>query len=177
MLQGSIGGKLIRSLALAVVCGLAGVSLAKAQDGKATADVVVIVDTSLSMKEPGMDPERTSLLVAKLFSDIVPGDLAVVRLMDLVADKNLLPNRSTGRMEPCPESPTGMCEVVEQATDWMAEARKGRFGALLRPARGEASYKQSLDGHLAQIGNNSQFGLAFAAAQGVFDQHGNRKVP
>lgn len=174
---GSIARERGRRAALAVLCVLAGASLAQAQDDKATADVVVIVDTSLSMKEPGMDPERTSLLVAKLFADIVPGDLAVVRLLDLEADKNLLPNRPTGRMEPCPESPTGLCEIVEQATDWMAEARKGRFGALVRPARGDAFYKQSLDGHLAQVGNNSAFGLAFAAAQGVFDQHGTRKVP
>lgn len=164
-------------LAIGLACVLAGASLAQVQDGKATADVVVIVDTSLSMKETGMDPERTSLLVAKLFSDIVPGDLAVVRLMDLVADRNLLPSRSTGRTEPCQEDPSRQCEVVEQETDWTAAARKSRLGALVRPGRGDSSYKASLDGHLGQVGGNSLFGLAFAAAQGVFDQHGTRKVP
>lgn len=146
-------------------------------DERARADVVVIVDTSLSMKEPGMDPERTSLLVAKLFSDIVPGDLAVVRLLDLMADRNLLPSRSTGNTEPCKEDPSRQCEIVEQATDWMAEARKGRLGALVRPGRGDSSYKQSLDGHLAQVGGNSLFGLGFAAAQGIFDQHQGQEVP
>ena len=46
---------------------------------QASADVVVLVDTSTSMVQPGMDPERTSLLVTKLFADIVPGNLAVGR--------------------------------------------------------------------------------------------------
>lgn len=162
--------------ALLVLLSVLPAGAAEAED-KAAADVVVIVDTSLSMKEPGMDPERTSLLVAKLFSDIVPGDLAVVRLLDLEGDKNLLPSRGTGRMKPCEEDPTRQCEVVEQATDWMAEARSGRLGTLVRPSRGDAVYKQSLDGHLAQVANNSLFGLGFAAAQGVFDQHGARDVP
>lgn len=148
-----------------------------AGDDKATADVVVIVDTSVSMKEPGMDPERTSLLVAKLFSDIVPGDLAVVRVLDLEADKQLLPRRDTGRVQPCLEDPSQLCHVVDAASDWMADARKGRFGALVRPARGDAAYKVQLDSHLAQVSNNSQFELAFAAAQGVFDQHGKRQAP
>jgi len=159
-------------VAIGALCGSA-----FAQDDRATADVVVIVDTSLSMKERGMDPERTSLLVAKLFSDIVPGDLAVVRLLDLRADQNLLPNRPTGQTQPCPEDPGRQCQVVEQATDWMTEARKGRLGALVRPSRGDAAFKQSLDGHLAQVGGNSPFELAFSAAQGIFDQHGKRQVP
>ncbi|HKI06081.1 MAG TPA: choice-of-anchor X domain-containing protein [Thermoanaerobaculia bacterium] len=177
MQRGSIERLWIYGAALAAAGILAGPYQAAAQDDKAAADVAVIVDTSLSMKEPGMDPERTSLLVAKLFSDIVPGDLSVVRLMDLVADANLLPRRLTGRMIPCEDHPGQQCQEVKQTTDWMAEARKGRFGALVRPARGDAGYKQSLDGHLAQVGNNSPFGLAFAAAQGLFDQHGKRKVP
>jgi hypothetical protein len=144
---------------------------------QAVADVVVIVDTSVSMKEPGMDPERTSLLVAKLFSDIVPGDLAVVRVLDLEVDKRLLPSRDTGRMEPCSEDPHRSCHVVEATSDWMADARKGRFGALARPARGDLAYKARLDSHLAQVSNNSPFELAFAAAQGVFDEHGKRQTP
>jgi hypothetical protein len=145
--------------------------------GKAIADVVVIVDTSVSMKEPGMDPERSSLLVAKLFSDIVPGDLAVLRALDLAADKQLLPSRDTGRIEPCLEDPSRSCHVVEAAADWMADARKGRFGALARPVRGDSAYKTRLDSHLAQVSNNSPFELAFAAAQGVFDEHGRRQTP
>src|SRR3954451_8638532 len=114
-------------LALALA-GALGSSPALAQDGKAVADVVVIVDTSTSMKDPGMDPERTSLLVAKLFSDIVPGDLAVVRMLDLEADKSLLPRRDTGQMQPCMENPSQQCHVVAPVTDWMVDARKGRFG-------------------------------------------------
>jgi hypothetical protein len=176
MQRGSIERRWIWGAALAVGV-LAGPSLILAQDDKAKADVAVIVDTSLSMKETGMDPERTSLLVAKLFSDIVPGDLAMVRLLDLRADQNLLPSRQTGETKPCPEDPSRECQIVEQATDWMVEARKGRLGALVRPARGDAAYKQSLDGHLAQVGGNSPFELAFSAAQGIFDQHGKRPVP
>jgi hypothetical protein len=167
----------IRRAAVVLACILSGSLPVLAQDGKAVADVAVIVDTSTSMKEAGMDPERTSLLVAKLFSDIVPGDLAVVRILDLQTDQALLPSRPTGKMEPCSEDPSRQCNLVEPASDWMADARKGRFGVLARPARGDAAFKQSLDSHLAQVSNNSPFELAFEAAQGVFDQHGKRDVP
>jgi hypothetical protein len=177
MHQGWIEKRRMCCTALAVAGVLGGASPVLAQTDKAVADVVVIVDTSTSMTEPGMDPERTSLLVAKLFSDIVPGDLAVARILDLVADKQLLPGRDTGRVEPCPENPSRQCHVLDAVTDWMADARKGRFGVLARPARGDAAFKQSLDSHLAQVSNNSPFELAFEASQGVFDQHGKRDVP
>lgn len=136
-----------------------------------TADAVVIVDTSLSMRNPGMDPERTSLLVTKLLADLVPGELAAVRLLDLHDDGDLLPSRETGRSEPCPEDPSRMCGVVEPASDWYADARAQRLGSLVRPARGDRKFKTELEGHLEQTIGNSYFGLAFRAAQGVFDQH------
>ncbi|HEX4963436.1 MAG TPA: choice-of-anchor X domain-containing protein [Thermoanaerobaculia bacterium] len=177
MHQGWIGKRRTCRAALAVACVLGGASPVLAQDDKAVADVVIIVDTSVSMKEPGMDPERTSLLVAKMFADIVPGDLAVVRMLDLEADKQLLPGRDTGRIEPCTENPSQQCHVIAPASDWLADARKERFGVLARPARGESAYKTQLDSHLAQVSNNSAFELSFAAAQGVFDQHGKREVP
>lgn len=164
-------------LVLLLALTLPAAAAAPADADQAVSDVVVIVDTSTSMKVPGMDPERTSLLVAKLFSDIVPGDLAVVRALDLVSDQALLPNRATGRTQPCDEDPSKQCNMVEPATDWMSDARRGRFGVLARPARGDASYKESLDSHLAQVSNNSFFGLSFQAAQGVFDQHGKRDLP
>ena len=47
-------------------------------------DVVVIVDTSTSMHDPGMDPERASLLVTKLLADIVPGDFGGGAFVGLV---------------------------------------------------------------------------------------------
>src|SRR5262249_43821653 len=78
-----------------------------------SADVVVMVDTSTSMSDPGMDPERTSLLVAKLFADIVPGDLAVIRLLDLSKDSRWLPSKHTGQKVPCAEDSSKTCEHVE----------------------------------------------------------------
>jgi len=141
----------------------------------AVADAVVIVDTSTSMREAGMDPERASLLVTKLLADIVPGDLAVVRLLDVAADRDLIPSHNSGRSIPCSEDPAQTCNAVEQDTDWQAEARSKMFGALPRPSRGDAGYKQALEQHLAQRVNNSMFYLAFRAAQGIFDDH--RKSP
>jgi hypothetical protein len=176
MQRGSINRRWICGVALVAAGIFALPSLAPAEEDKAAVDVVVIVDTSVSMKEPGMDPERTSLLVAKLFSDIVPGDLAVVRLLDLIADGALLPNRDSGRQEPCAEDPSRLCNMVEPASDWAADARKGRYGVLVRPSRGDSTYKSQLDSHLAQRSNNSPFHVAFAVAQGVFDQHGKPRV-
>ncbi len=148
-----------------------------AGDELATADVVVVVDTSISMREEGMDPRRTSLLVTKLLADIVPGDLAVVRLLDLAADADVLPSRPTGRTEPCPEDPSRRCNVVEPASDWAADARRLKLGALERPARGDAEYKRRLDAHLEQRTNNSPFDLALRAAQGIFDDHAGQPAP
>lgn len=143
-----------------------------AQDrGPATADAVVIVDTSTSMRQAGMDPTRASLLVTKLLADIVPGDLAVVRLLDLALDKDLLPSSSTGTSVPCSEDPSQLCTRVEPATDWEADARTKKLGALVRPSRGDAPFKDALEGHLEQRANNSMFHLAFRAAQGIFDEH------
>ena len=143
---------------------------ASAQD-HAVADAVVIVDTSTSMREVGMDPERASLLVTKLLADIVPGELAVIRLLDVDADRNVIPHRLTGRAMPCAEDPSRPCQEVEQATNWEADARSKRLGALIRPSRGHSGYKQALESHLEQGINNSMFSLAFRAAQGVFDHH------
>jgi hypothetical protein len=140
----------------------------------ARGDVVVVVDTSTSMRQKRMDPERASLLVTKLLADIVPGELAVVRLLDLKADGDLLPSRATGETKPCDEDPSRQCQVVAPATDWAADARSKRLGALIRKQRGDAVYKRELEGHLRQAINNSPFDLAFRAAQGVFDGHGGQ---
>ncbi len=148
-----------------------------AGDELATADVVVVVDTSTSMRDEGMDPRRTSLLVTKLLADIVPGDLAVIRLLDLAADADVLPSHRTGRTGPCSEDPSSRCEVVEPAADWTADARRRKLGALERPVRGDAEYKRRLDAHLQQRINNSPFDLAFRAAQGIFDDHAGQPAP
>jgi hypothetical protein len=138
---------------------------------RASADVVVVVDTSTSMKQPGMDPARTSLLVSKLLADVVPGDLAVVRLLDISRDSALIPSRGTGQFMPCSEDASRRCERVEQATDWLRSAREQGLGVLVRPQRGDARYKVQLEAHLEQHINNSMFALAFGAAQGVFEGH------
>ncbi|MEE8525019.1 MAG: hypothetical protein V3T72_13875, partial [Thermoanaerobaculia bacterium] len=143
---------------------------ARAQD-PAVADVVVIVDTSTSMREEGMDPQWASLLVTKLFTDIVPGDLAVVRLLDLVTDADVLPRQQTDLTEPCDEDPSKQCGIVAPASDWEADARTQRLGALARPARGDEAFKKELEQHLERRINNSIFALALRSAQGVFDQH------
>jgi hypothetical protein len=151
--------------------GVPAVPAAAAPDQEAAPDVVVIVDTSISMRERGMDPERSSLLVTKLLSDLVPGDLAVVRLLDLTDDKSLLPHRATGVQERCDEDPNAICTKVEAASDWAGDARRGKFGLLGRPSRGDAGFKQRLDAHLEQRSHNSLFYLSFRAAQGLFDEH------
>jgi len=139
---------------------------------QATADVVVAVDTSTSMGQPGMDPERTSLLVAKLLADIVPGNLAVVRLLDLEKDKKWIPSKEIpGEKVKCAEDPSKECSKVEAEGDWDSVIRANKYGALIRPSRGDDGFKQQLDGHISQTINNSFFGLAFRAAQGVFDPH------
>jgi hypothetical protein len=68
---------------------------------------------------------------------------------------------------------------VEAVGNWEALVRSNKYGALIRPSRGDAGFKQQLYGHLEQKINNSLFGLAFRAAQGVFDAHprGNPKTP
>ena len=141
------------------------------QQGVAAADVVVVVDTSVSMREEGMDPERSSLLVTKLLADIVPGDLSVVRLLDLTIDAQALPHRKTDQRTPCIDDPGKTCVFVEPAGDWEADALGKQLGALARPARGDASYKQQLEDHLDQKSHNSMFHLALRAAQGVFAAH------
>ncbi|MCB2262778.1 MAG: hypothetical protein LGR52_07560 [Candidatus Thiosymbion ectosymbiont of Robbea hypermnestra] len=141
-------------------------------------DVVIIVDTSRSMTNPGMDPERTSLLVAKLYADIVPGNLAVVRLLDLSADRELLPRRETDETRRCKkEGRDRVCNIVESTEDWAELARENRHGVLARGSRGDRSFKRRLDTHLAQTGGNSLFYLSFEAARGVFEHHAAQGQP
>lgn len=163
---------------LLVIATVAVLTVTAAGQSRVTADAVVIVDTSTSMREEGMDPTRASLLVTKLLADIVPGDLAVVRLLDITADQELIPSRPTGEFMPCSEDPSRTCQRMDAATDWEADARSKKLGSLVRPARGDAGYKKAVEGHLEQRVNNSMFNLAFRAAQGTFDEHaGDRSRP
>ena len=129
--------------------------------------VAVIVDTSISMKEEGMDPERAFLLVSRLLSDVVPGQLTFIRLVDLTNDQKLLPHKNLNKTGPCKEDPLKTCTQVENTADWMQLARDQKYGALKRPQRGSRAFKQSLDGHLEQRAHNSFFRLAFASAGAV----------
>ena len=139
--------------------------------GEGQPDVVVIVDTSITMRHAGMDQKRTSLLLTKLLVDIVPGKLSVIRLLDLSTDSGLLPNKPTGRTGPCAEDPSRQCSMVEQAVDWAQKSRKERHGVKERPTIGDTGFKQMLESHLEQKSHNSQFYLAFWAAKGVFEKH------
>jgi len=133
------------------------------------ADAVVIVDTSTSMRQPGMDPERASLLVTKLPRRHRAGNLAVIRLLDIDDDSKLIPSHTTGQSMPCSEDPTQICKSVEADTNWEAEARSKMFGALpvLRAQTPRTSRRSNST--LAQRVNNSMFYLAFAPRRGVFD--------
>jgi len=133
-------------------------------------DVVVIVDTSNSMGDPGMDPERSSLLVSKLLTDLVPGHLAIVRLLDLKHDGDILPHKQTSTPVPCGEMRGTNCYAAERVGDWEAKVRKNRHGVMERPSRGDADFKKKLDDHLKQKSGASNFTLAFHAAQGVYDR-------
>ena len=171
-LMGQILGRTLAGLAVALAFTLPSLG-----EDLAKADVVVLVDTSTSMREDGMDPERTSLLVAKLLADIVPGELAVVRLLDLYADRDVLPRRPTGEKQPCAEDPNKICDMVEPASDWEEEARSNTLGALIRPQRGDADFKKQLEGHLLQRSNNSFFNYSFRAAEGIFASRPGSESP
>jgi hypothetical protein len=155
--------------AAAALCALAAFSLQAQAPPPFDADVVVIVDTSTSMAEPGMDPERASLLVAKLFADIVPGKLAVIRLLDLVSDKDLVPTQSTSQKGKCEDGPGG-CTVSIVTQEALRHVRQAKAGAEIRPAR-SAEYKRKLDAHLLQRSHNSGFHFAFMVAQEILDEH------
>ncbi|MBT3222551.1 MAG: hypothetical protein HN348_26045, partial [Proteobacteria bacterium] len=159
---------LLSIFACVVTTAIARPALATSQ-----ADVTVVVDTSTSMKDPGYDPERTSLLVTKLLTDVVPGRLAVVRLLSLgVADPSLFPAKPTGRTIPCEDDPTQGCMQVEATTDWgeLARLSPQKYGLLERPRRADGGFKAQLDAHLDQNASNSMFDIAFRASQGAFEQ-------
>ena len=134
--------------------------------GEYQADVIVIVDTSASMAQPGMDPERASLLVAKLLSDLVPGRLAVVRLLDLARDG--IKGEPTGASEPCDDDPSKTCTIVALTENTFQQIREQKMGALIRDARGSSSFKEALNAHLEQKSVNSPFDMALLASAGVF---------
>src|ERR1051326_9119344 len=132
-------------LALVCLAFLAAGTRSEAQSSTTDlrADVVVIVGTSISMAQPGLDPERASLLVTKLLVDLVPGKLAVVRLVDLVADA--IPSAPTGQKAPCEDDPSKTCDVVAMPKDLLDQIRKSKLAALIRDTQGSASFKQSLN--------------------------------
>ena len=147
----------------ALLSGLA--PLLNAQDSF-EADVVLVVDTSRSMLESGMDPERTSLLVSKLFSDIVPGKLAVLRLMSATQDKESAGMVQTGEFKPCREDPSMNCSGFTLPPESQRELLEGRrlIGEKIRDRRGSSAFKNSLDEHLDPVANSSYFAYSFATA-------------
>lgn len=131
-------------------------------------DVVVIVDTSISMKNKRMDPNRASLLVSKLLSDVIPeGRLSYIRLLDLAKDSALLPSKETGEKIACGEDERAICNRVEaDIEEWIRLSNEKGYGLLERSKRGSDVFKEKLDSHLEQSSNNSLFYLSFSAARG-----------
>lgn len=130
------------------------------------ADVVVVVDTSRSMLESGMDPERTSLLVSKLFADIVPGKLAVLRLMSAAQDKERAGMVQTGEFKPCREDPSRNCSGFTLPPESQRQLLDGTrlIGEKIREQRGSPAFKSALDQHLDPVANSSYFAYSFATA-------------
>jgi hypothetical protein len=140
------------------------------------ADVAVVVDTSASMSQEGMDKSRTSLLVTKLLADLVPGELTVIRLLDINKDKDFLPLVPSGKTQPCPEDPSKSCNLFDldpkvRWEDIETKAFEQKIGALSRPSRGDETFKKNLPSHLTQEAQDSIFSLAFKSGQGVFSDH------
>lgn len=164
----------VRKLSYAIcVLWWAGLAVGpRAFAGPPQADVVLIVDTSKSMKQQGYDRERSAVLVSKLFADVLPGKLAVVRLLDFTQDAALLPSKATKTQVPCTEDPTETCTLIEPSPDWEDQTRAQRHGAISRPLQGDVAFKRQLASHLEPKSSNSPFYLAFRSAQGVFDSHG-----
>ena len=137
------------------------------------ADVAVVVDTSRSMLEAGMDPERTSVLVSKLFADIVPGKFAVLRLMSAGKDKDALGMVQTGEFAPCRENPSQNCAGYTLTPEKQRDLAEGRVrvGEKIRSQRGSAAYKAELDSHLEAESNSSYFAYSFATAGSIFEQN------
>ncbi len=143
-----------------------------AQDSFPT-DVAVVVDTSRSMLNPGMDPERTSVLVSKLFSDIVPGKLAILRLMSATRDKERVGMVQSGEFKPCREDPSMNCSGYSLPPEVGRELLEGKrlVGEKIRDRRGSTQFKSELDAHLEADGNESFFAFSFATAKAIFDQN------
>jgi len=133
--------------------------------------VVIIVDTSVSMTDIGMDPQRVSLLVSKLLSDVIPGNLSYVKLLDLGTDSLLLPSKKTGRKIPCGENINNRCFEVKHIGNWTEMAHDKEYGLLERPSKGDNKFKIALEKHLAQVSNNSAFYLAFSSARGWLNKN------
>jgi len=182
-MKGIGGDRTSPLLAIAVLGWSSIVPPAAAQEpAKAQADVVVIVDNSVSISYPGFDPERTSLLVARLFSDIVPGGLAVIRVLDLGRDAAILPSKRTGEMTTCEDGQP--CPVVEETSSWVQSVRSQAVGSqpekaglMPRPVRGDARYKEKLEQLLRQDRKNSLFGLSFETADAYFRRPGAPSGP
>jgi len=145
---------------------LAAVATPLAAQDSFEADVVLVVDTSRSMLEAGMDPERTSLLVSKLFSDIVPGKLAVLRLMSAAQDKERAGMVQTGEFKPCREDPSMNCSGYTLPPESQRELLEGArlIGEKIRDRRGSTTFKNELDEHLDPVANSSYFAYSFATA-------------
>ena len=127
---------------------------------------IIMVDTSRSMATPGMDGNRSSLLVSKLFTDILPGRLTVIPIVGPSGRPEL--KSTKGAEIPCIEDPTIICTQVEPSNDWNMVAKDQQLGTLHRNTLGDPDFKKELPLHLNQNSIDRDFILSLHSAEGVF---------
>lgn len=137
--------------------------------------VVVLVDTSKSMKLPGYDEERTAVLMTKLLADVVPqeGKVAVVRY-------STVSNEKDRRQLFMTESSTGACQFEDgssssQCTYYDIDHKRAVAAIKQRPfdfdmllLRSQSGFKGKLDAHLKQESSSSSVHLPTAMISSVF---------
>jgi hypothetical protein len=140
----------------------------RAQQGL-DADVVVLDDTSASMKDN--DPQNTIVLVTRLLADIVPGKVGAVRLFDIDREKAVVGGRDTGRTQPCPDNPSVTCHILDTNPDALQKVIDQRLLLLTRPTRGDPAFKTKLEDLLRPSAMSTQYGFSFKTISRLFEEN------
>jgi hypothetical protein len=133
------------------------------------ADVVVLDDTSGSMKEN--DPKNAVVLVTRLFADIVPGKLAAVRLLNLNQDGKGLDQQDTGNSKPCPDAPGQMCHIMNLPADAVDRAVRQHMLIDSRDSRGDPAFKERLRNLLQPAAPDTVYQYSFATIEKRFEEN------
>lgn len=129
------------------------------------ADVVVLSDTSASMEKN--DPQNAIVLVTRLFADIVPGKLAVVRLFETGRDKDKVPMRDSGKTSTC-EGRSGPCQVFEFGPGAAEKVINDHILVKVRPSRGDTGFKAGLQDFLQPLALDTHYALPLMSVDRVF---------